>query len=190
MEKLRDTLKYALVDGVLFEELGFTYLGPVDGHDIEDLEKHLKMARHVDGPVVIHVRTVKGKGYRNAENNPDLFHGTGAFDKTTGQPHSRPLEMTYSEFFGRKLIAMAKENPRIVSITAAMCDGTGLRGFEDTFPDRLIDTGIAEGHAVTFVGGLARGGQKPFVAIYSTFLQRGYDQLITDVCLQNLPVVF
>lgn len=190
MEKLRDTLKYALVDGVLFEELGFTYLGPVDGHDIEDLEKHLKMARHVDGPVMIHVRTVKGKGYRNAENNPDLFHGTGAFDKTTGQPHSRPLEMTYSEFFGRKLIAMAKENPRIVSITAAMCDGTGLRGFEDTFPDRLIDTGIAEGHAVTFAGGLARGGQKPFVAIYSTFLQRGYDQLITDVCLQNLPVVF
>lgn len=190
LEKVRDVAKYALVDGVLFEELGFTYLGPVDGHNIQELTEHLEMARSVDGPVVIHVRTVKGKGYRNAEKNPDRFHGTGPFDKVTGMPLHRRLKMTYSEVFGTHLCEMAEKDSRITAITAAMKSGTGLDEFAERFPQRFTDAGIAEGHAATFAGGMAAGGARPFAAVYSSFLQRAYDEIITDVCLQDLPVVF
>ncbi len=189
MEKIRDVAKYALLDGVLFEELGFTYLGPIDGHDIGELIRHLKMARSVDGPVVLHVRTTKGKGYKNAEENPDRFHGIGAFDPVTGHP-KKPAETTYSQVFGQHLTEMAARDERILAITAAMRDGTGLTPFAKAFPKRFVDTGIAESHAATFAGGLAAGGGRPFVAIYSTFLQRAYDEIVTDVCLQDLPVCF
>lgn len=190
LEKVRDTLKYAIVDGVIFEELGFKYLGPIDGHNIEELMENLSLAKACDGPIVMHVITQKGKGYRSAELNPDRFHGTGPFDRETGVPLKKKASPTYSDVFGNKLIEMAEKDDRIVAISAAMTDGTGLTGFEKSFPDRTFDVGIAEGHAVTFAGGLAASGMRPFVAVYSAFLQRGFDEIVTDVCLQNLPVVF
>jgi len=189
LTKVRDSLKYALVDGILFEELGFTYLGPVDGHDIEALLDHLKLADACDGPVVLHVITKKGKGYRNAENNPDVFHGTGPFDKLTGKQLKKPAELSFSEHFGNKLIELAEKDPAITAISAAMIDGTGLRPFARQFPERTFDVGIAEQYAVSFAAGQAKAGMKPVVAVYSTFLQRAYDQLLIDVCLNNLPVV-
>lgn len=186
---IRDHMKYSLVDSVMFEQLGFTCIGPVDGHNISEILEALEMAKEAKNSVIIHVITKKGKGYLNAERNPSRFHGTGAFDKTTGIP-LKESKITYSDIYGNKLTEMAKENDKIVAVSAAMVSGTGLQGFAEAFPSRIFDTGIAEGHAVTFAGAMAVQGLKPFVSIYSTFLQRAYDNIIIDVCLQNVPVVF
>ncbi|MEF9922573.1 MAG: 1-deoxy-D-xylulose-5-phosphate synthase, partial [Anaerovoracaceae bacterium] len=186
----KDRVKYALLSGgVIFEELGITYLGPVDGHNIKELIETLNISKHVSGPVLIHVITQKGKGYRNAELQPNKFHGIGPFDKTTGVPDA-PSTMTFSKVLGEAIIREAKKDNSIVAVAAAMGEATGLGPFAKQFPNRYFDVGIAEGHAVTFSAGLAKEGMKPLVAIYSSFLQRGYDQIIEDVCLQNLPVVF
>lgn len=190
MEHIRDSVKYAIVPGAIFEELGFKYLGPVDGHNIQDLLDILNIAKMIDEPVLIHVVTKKGKGYRNAETNPSKFHGVSPFDPTTGNPLIKYENPTYSTIVGNKLTQLAIENPKIIAISAAMIDATGLRKFQEKFPERTFDVGIAEQHAVAFAAGLALSGYRPVVAIYSTFLQRSYDQLLADVCLQNLPVVF
>lgn len=187
---LRDHMKYSLVDSVMFEQLGFTCIGPVDGHNIEAILEALAMAKEAKDSVIIHVITKKGKGYLNAERNPSKFHGTGAFDKTTGAPLKASSKATYSDIYGNKLAEMARRNDKIVAISAAMVQGTGLQNFSQEFPTRTFDTGIAEGHAVTFAGAMAVEGMKPFVSIYSTFLQRAYDNVIIDVCLQKAPVVF
>ena len=189
---LKNDIKYTLLEhgGVLFEELGFTYFGPVDGHDLEALCDVLERARNLQEPVVIHVITKKGKGYLNAEKAPDKFHGIGPFDPETGELLKRSNRPTYSSVMGKTLIELAAENQDIVAITAAMGDATGLVPFAKAYPGRFFDVGIAEQHAVTFAAGLAKAGMKPVVAIYSSFLQRGYDQIIHDVCMQNLPVVF
>ncbi len=189
-DKMKDSLKYLLVPGILFEELGFTYLGPVDGHQIEAVENALRQAIRTSGPVLVHVLTQKGKGYRPAEADPDAWHGPGPFDPETGQFIKKPGPPTYSKVFGQTLVELAAADERIVGITAAMPSGTGLDLFAKAFPDRYFDVGIAEQHAVTFAAGLAMGGLVPVAAIYSTFLQRAYDQVIHDVCLMNLPVVF
>lgn len=191
MQHMRDSLKYAVLDGIMFEELGFKYFGPVDGHNMEVLLETLSMAKEVDGPVFVHVITKKGKGYKSAEETPSKYHGTGPFDPTTGRQHKNGGSApSYSDVFGNKMVQMAKTNKKIVAIGAAMLEGTGLKGFKEQYPARTFDVGIAEGHAVTFAAGMAAGGYRPVVAIYSTFLQRAYDQMIEDVCLQNLPVVF
>lgn len=188
--KAKDRVKYAIISGgVIFEELGFTYLGPADGHDIEDLIEVLEHAKHVNGPVLVHVITKKGKGYRQAEIYPDRFHGTGPFNAETGHELS-PSKVTYSEVFGRKILELADKDEKITAISAAMCDATGLGGFAVKYPKRFFDVGIAEGHGVTFAAGLACAGFKPVVAIYSSFLQRAYDEILEDVCLQKLPVIF
>ena len=188
--KAKDRVKYAIISGgVIFEELGFTYLGPADGHDIDDLIEVLEHAKHVNGPVLVHVMTKKGKGYRQAEIYPDRFHGTGPFNAETGRELASG-KVTYSEVFGRKAIELADRDEKITAISAAMCDATGLGGFAVKYPKRFFDVGIAEGHAVTFAAGLALSGFKPIVAIYSSFLQRAYDEILEDVCLQNLPVIF
>jgi 1-deoxy-D-xylulose-5-phosphate synthase len=188
---LRDGVKAALVPGMLFEELGFTYIGVIDGHDIDALRDTFRRAFGVQGPVLVHVRTVKGRGYPPAERHPARFHGTSPFAVSTGESLSRPGKaVSYTEAFGRALVTLAHNDQRIVGITAAMASGTGLDLMEDAFPERFFDVGIAEGHAVGFAAGLAAAGKRPVVAIYSTFLQRGYDQIIHDVCLQELPVVF
>lgn len=190
LQHMRNSLKYALLDGILFEELGFQYHGPIDGHNIEELIETLNMAKEIDGPVFIHVHTKKGKGYRSAEEVPSKYHGTGPFDPTTGLQHKTSSDLTYSDVFANQLMELAARDHKIVAISAAMLDGTGLKQFQKKYPSRTFDVGIAEGHAVTFAAGLAKGGYKPVVAIYSTFLQRAYDQMIEDVCLQNLPVIF
>ena len=188
--KVKDRVKYAIISGgVIFEELGFTYLGPADGHDIDDLIEVLEHAKHVNGPVLVHVITKKGKGYRQAEIYPDRFHGTGPFNTETGHELS-PSRVTYSEVFGRKILELADRDEKITAISAAMCDATGLGGFAVKYPKRFFDVGIAEGHGVTFAAGLACAGFKPVVAIYSSFLQRAYDEILEDVCLQKLPVIF
>lgn len=189
VERLKDSVKYMVLPGMLFEELGFTYLGPVDGHSIASLRSILMDADNVSGPVIVHVVTKKGKGYKPAELDPERFHGTGPFNKVTGEPISSP-RITFSEVFGQTLLELAKRDERVVAITAAMGDGTGLREFARKLPERFFDVGICEQHAVTFAAGLAAGGLKPVVAIYSTFLQRAFDQIVHDVCLQKLPVVF
>ncbi|SHI55796.1 1-deoxy-D-xylulose-5-phosphate synthase [Geosporobacter subterraneus DSM 17957] len=190
-EKAKDSIKYFLVPGILFEELGFTYLGPVDGHTIKELKMVFKRAKNIKGPVLIHVLTKKGKGYSYAEENPDKFHGISPFDIETGSVvpsgSGRP---SYSAVFGKSLVDLAKNDPSIVAITAAMPSGTGLNEFAKTYPRRFFDVGIAEQHAVTFAAGLALNGMRPFFPVYSTFLQRAYDQIVHDICLQNLPVVF
>ncbi len=187
---VKDAVKYTLVPGVLFEELGLTYLGPVDGHDMEELIDVFTDARDLAGPVVVHCVTKKGKGYRPAEKHPNRFHGVGPFDKELGTPLKKSAKPDYSAVFGKKLREMARRDDRIVAISAAMLEGTGLDGFAGEFPERTFDVGIAEEHAVTFAAGLATGGKRPFAAIYSTFMQRAYDQVMIDVCMQNLPVVF
>ena len=190
-EQVKDGVKGALVPGMLFEELGFTYIGVVDGHDIESLRAHLRRALAVEGPVLLHVKTVKGRGYVPAERAPDRFHGTSPFAVETGVvPKAPGRPVSYTEAFGRALVALARDDRRIVGITAAMAAGTGLDHLEREFPERFFDVGIAEGHAVGFAAGLAAAGMRPVVAVYSTFLQRAYDQVIHDVCLQKLPVVF
>lgn len=190
MKHARDSIKYAMIDGIMFEELGFKYFGPVDGHNIQELCETLEIAKDYHKPVFIHVITKKGKGYSKAEERPDKFHGIGAFDMDTGEPVKKSDKPSYSKIMGNKLTEMASRNDKIIAVSAAMVDGTGLDGFEKTYPDRIFDVGIAEGHAVTFAAGLAKAGLKPYVAVYSTFLQRAYDQIVEDVCLQNLPVVF
>ncbi|MBI4844019.1 MAG: 1-deoxy-D-xylulose-5-phosphate synthase [Nitrospirae bacterium] len=188
-KKAEDTFKGFIVPGMLFEELGFEYVGPVDGHRIDQLIETFKRFKDFPGPVLIHTITKKGKGYPMAEKEPGIFHGIGPFDVETGEPASSPT-VSYSEIFGRALVELAKNDSKIVAITAAMTEGTGLSEFVRTFPKRFYDVGIAEPHAVTFAAGLATRGVKPVVAIYSTFLQRSYDEIIHDVCLQSLPVVF
>ncbi len=186
----RDKVKYAVIkDGVIFEELGFTYLGPVDGHDVSEMIDALEQTKKLSGPVLLHVITKKGKGYRNAEQNPDKFHGIGPFDIESGEPR-RKSGLTYSAVMGEEAVRLAGSDPRIVAITAAMGNATGLGPFSRVYPDRFFDVGIAEAHGVTFAAGLASSGMRPLVAIYSSFLQRAYDQIVEDVCLQNLPVVF
>ena len=190
LDAAKEKVKYALMPGgVIFEELGFTYLGPVDGHNLSDVIEVLEQAKHAKEPVLIHVITQKGKGYINAEKNPGKFHGVGPFDPETGKP-VKASGLTYSQVFGKTVLKLAEKDSRICAISAAMGEATGLGGFAKKFPNRFFDVGIAEQHAVTFAAGLAKSGMKPIVAIYSSFLQRAYDQIIEDVCLQNLPVVF
>jgi 1-deoxy-D-xylulose-5-phosphate synthase len=191
--RFEEGLKGLFIPGMLFEELGFRYFGPLDGHDLGLLIKTLKNVTHLKEPILLHVVTKKGKGYLPAENDPVRFHGTGPFDIKSGSSLSKdviPAIKTYTEVFSEKLLELAKTDEKILAITAAMPEGTGLDKFRDTYPERFFDVGIAEGHAVCFASGLAKLGFKPVVAIYSTFLQRAYDQLIEDVALQNLGVVF
>lgn len=188
VSKLKTSVKNVIIPGMYFEEIGFRYLGPVDGHDINTLEKLFSRAKELDGPILIHVLTKKGKGYSIAEDNPDKFHGVSAFDLETGKSLVHKKK-DYSKVFGDKLVNMAKKNKKIVAITAAMKDGTGLGEFAAKYPERFFDVGIAEGHALTFAAGLAKEGLIPFVSIYSSFYQRAYDQIIHDICLQELPVV-
>lgn len=191
--RIHKSLKTFFTPGILFEAFRFNYIGPVDGHDIESLEKHLAMAASIDDhPVLLHVLTKKGKGYEPAEKNPAAYHGIGAFDIQTGAPKPRAKDAppTYTEIFGRTLCNLAETDKRIVAITAAMPSGTGTIPFKTKFPTHFTDVGICEQHAVTFAAGLASQGYKPFVAIYSTFAQRAYDQIIHDVCIQKLPVTF
>lgn len=188
-KKAEETVKGFIVPGLLFEELGFQYVGPVDGHKIDQLVETFERFKDFPEPVLIHTISKKGKGYEPAEKNPSIFHGIGPFDIETGTTASSG-KISYSEIFGNYLTKLAKEDKRIVAITAAMAEGTGLSEFVKAFPKRFYDVGIAEPHATTFAAGLATQGIKPVVAIYSTFLQRSYDEIIHDVCLQNLPVVF
>jgi len=192
VNKFEESLKGFFIPGMLFEELGFRYFGPLDGHNLGLLVTRLKNILTIRGPLLLHVVTQKGKGYKPAEENPVKFHGIGPFDISTGEtirPLASPRE-TYTQVFGRKLVELGRHYPDTVAITAAMPEGTGLEAFRDAYPDRFFDVGIAEPHAVCFAAGLAREGLKPVVAVYSTFLQRAYDQLIEDVALQNLGVIF
>lgn len=189
-ERLKDSLKCLVVPGMLFEELGFIYLGPVDGHDLKAVTTILNQSKAKKGPVLVHVLTKKGKGYRPAERNPDRFHGVGAFDPATGEVFKNNKAPSYTEVFGNTLTRLAAADKNILAITAAMPSGTGLNNFARLYPGRFFDVGIAEQHAVTLAAGLAAEGYHPVVTIYSTFLQRAYDQVLHDVCLQNLPVTF
>ncbi|MGF7185807.1 1-deoxy-D-xylulose-5-phosphate synthase [Desulfitispora alkaliphila] len=191
VERLKDSLKYLVVPGMLFEELGFTYFGQIDGHDFDELQAVLKRSKKIKGPKLIHVITTKGKGYKPAEARPEKFHGVGAFQVSTGEIKKKKTNtLTYTQAFSHGLLKLAEQNSKIISITAAMPDGTGLNEFSLKYPKRFFDVGIAEQHAVTMAAGMAADGYKPVVAVYSTFLQRAYDQVIHDVCMQNLPVVF
>ncbi|HOS68666.1 MAG TPA: 1-deoxy-D-xylulose-5-phosphate synthase [Bacillota bacterium] len=190
-EAMRDWMKYLLVPGVIFEELGFKYFGPIDGHDIRKLEDVIRRAKTYNGyPVLIHVVTVKGKGYSIAEDKPDIYHGISPFFIENGELKSKDSRKTYSEFFGDTLLKLADKDNKIVAVSAAMAEGTGLSGFASKYKERFFDVGIAEQHAVTFCAGLASQGFRPVFAVYSTFLQRAYDQIIHDVCMQKLNVVF
>ena len=191
LENIKDSIKYAVInDAAIFEALGFKYIGPIDGHNIEDILESFEILEQIKGPKLLHVITQKGKGYRNAEMNPNKFHGIGPFERETGQILCASENPSYSCVFARKLTELASEDPAVVAVYAAMLEGTGLDIFYKKFPERTFDVGIAEGEAVTFAAGLAKGGLKPFVVIYSTFLQRSYDMMMMDVCMQNLPVVF
>lgn len=189
-ERAKDSIKYFLVPGMFFEELGFKYLGPIDGHNINDMIRELERAKKVKGPVLVHVITKKGKGYKPAEEHPDKFHGSSPFNIDTGKPINISIEPSYSDILGDTLINMANKDNRIVAITAAMPEGTGLSKYKEIHKDRFFDVGIAEQHGVTLAAGLASNNLKPYFVVYSTFLQRGYDQVLHDVCIQNLPVVF
>ncbi len=185
------SFKSFFTPGMLFEAFRFTYIGPVDGHDLPALRRHLQMAAAVeDGPVLLHVRTRKGKGYSPAEKNPTQYHGVGLFTPETGLPVASASLPTFTRVFSNTLVELAEKDKRIIAITAAMPEGTGTNRFRERFPERFVDTGICEQHAVTFAAGLASQGYRPALAIYSTFLQRGYDQVVHDVCIQNLPVTF
>jgi len=188
-DSLKDGVYAALTPGSLFEFLGYTYVGPIDGHNIEFMQEVFAKAKDLEGPVLIHVRTTKGKGYDFAENEPDKFHGIGKFDRATGELIKKPgAAPSYTEIFSNAIIELAGMNPRISAITAAMPSGTGLKAFANVYPERFFDVGIAEEHAMTMAAGMAAAGGKPVVALYSTFAQRAYDQIVHDVCLQNLPV--
>ena len=189
MKKTKSGLKQLFVPGMFFEDMGITYLGPVDGHDIRKLYKTFQEAKRVDHAVLVHVLTKKGKGYVPAEENPSRFHGIVPFDIETGEAKEKSSKDSYTDIFSKVFCDIAKQNDAVVGITAAMADGTGLARVARMFPDRFFDVGIAEEHALTFAAGLAAGGLKPVVAVYSSFLQRAFDQTIHDVCLQNLPVM-
>lgn len=190
LEKARDALKYTIFEKSMFENLGFKYYGPVDGHDIGELTEFLDAAKRIDESVVVHVVTKKGKGFRTIEENPDTFHGIGPFSLDTMKSVSGTDKPSWSKVFGAKLTEMAERDKRIVAVSAAMIDGTGLGDMKQKYPFRVFDVGIAEQHAVSFASGMALQGMRPFVAVYSTFLQRAYDEIMMNVCLQNLPVVF
>ena len=190
LSKAEERLRTLSSEGIFFESLGFQYFGPIDGHNLDELIPALQNLKNLKGPVLLHVKTEKGKGYSFAEKDIDKFHGMSPFDPVNGSKYVTTTKMTWTDAFANALIRIAEENEKIIAITAAMKSGTGLNKFEKHFPDRTIDVGIAEQHAVTFAGGLAISGMKPVCAIYSTFLQRAYDQIIHDVCLQNLPVIF
>ena len=190
IKNAKNSLKHLFVPGMFFEEMGIVYVGPIDGHDVESILTALEAAaRMKNRPVLIHVVTKKGKGYRPAEENPSIFHGVGPFDPRSGEVQETVEEM-YTDVFGNWMIETGKAHEELVSVCAAMPDGTGVKGFAEAFPKRFFDVGIAEEHAVTFAAGLMAGGLRPVVSIYSTFLQRAYDQMIHDVCLNNLPVIF
>lgn len=186
---LKNHIRDSVVDGVMFEKMGYLYLGAVDGHDFKSLLYYLALAKKSKESVILHVLTEKGKGYRNAEINPSKFHGIGAFDVETGALKKTQSENSYSSVFGDKLCSLAESNENIVAISAGMLDGTGLEKFAEKFPNRTFDVGIAEGHAATFAGALGVAGKKPVLAVYSTFLQRAYDNIIIDIALQNSPAV-
>ena len=190
IRKVKSSFKQMVIPGMYFEDMGITYLGPVNGHDIEGLLTVIKEAKRVNGPVLVHVLTEKGKGYGPAERHPARFHGAEPFQIETGIPSKPRTTANYTDIFSTVMCKLGQRDEKIVAITAAMPDGTGLKRFHNMYPDRFFDVGIAEEHAVTFAAGLAAGGLKPVVAIYSSFLQRAYDQIIHDVCIQNLPVVF
>lgn len=189
ISRFKDSIKQFVVPSMLFEDMGLKYIGPINGHDIQTMTEVLEKAKKIEDPVIIHVVTSKGKGYELAEKNPNKYHGVSPFDLESGEAYI-PSEKTYSKVFGDAMIDLAKEDERIVAITAAMPDGTGLKGFAKEFPNRFFDVGIAEAHATTLAAGLASANLKPIFAVYSTFLQRAFDQLIHDVCIQNMPVVF
>ena len=189
IRRIKGSVKNLVLPTSIFEELGFTYLGPIDGHDIHSLLEVMEAAKHIDGPVLVHVITKKGKGYAPAEESPNKFHGTGPFEVATGKKITNPnAPITYTEVFGKTVIELAQEDKDIVAITAAMPDGTGLTPFSKEFPKRFFDVGIAEQHAVTAAAGMAAAGLNPVVAVYSTFLQRAYDSVLHDICMQNLHV--
>lgn len=188
VQKAKRGIKQFVIPKMYFEDIGFRYLGPVDGHNLEALESILKIAKTQQGPILIHVLTKKGKGYKPAEDSPDVFHSTSKFDKLTGEKIGK-AKFDYSKVFGEKLVSLAKENSNIVAITAAMTDGTGLQEFANEFPNRFFDVGIAEQHAVGLAAGLAKAGMIPVVPMYSSFIQRAFDQLVHDVAILNLPVV-
>lgn len=187
---IKDGVRTALVPGAPFEEMGFRYIGPIDGHNLELLTEVFSQVRQMTGPILVHVHTKKGKGYLPAEEAPEKFHGIGKFDAATGECPKKEGAPSYTSVFSDALIELAKTDEDIVAITAAMPSGTGLKAFGKAYPERFFDVGIAEEHAVTFAAGLAAAGKKPVVALYSTFAQRAYDQILHDVCLQKLPVVF
>lgn len=193
VKKIRNTkssIKQLFIPGMFFEEMGIIYLGPVDGSNLEELRKTFEEAKKVDGPVLVHVITKKGAGYLPAERHPARFHGAEPFDIETGIPSNKRTEANYTDVFSTVIKKLGERNDKIVAITAAMRDGTGLKRFANVMPERFFDVGIAEEHAVTFAAGLAKAGLKPVFAVYSSFLQRAYDQILHDVCIQNLPVVF
>lgn len=190
IRKIKSSVKSLVIPGMFFEDMGITYLGPVNGHDITSMIKVIREAQRVKGPVLIHVITQKGKGYVPAERHPARFHGAEPFEIETGLPKNPRTTANYTDIFSTVMCKLGQRNEKVVAITAAMPDGTGLKRFKNMYPDRFFDVGIAEEHAVTFAAGLAAGGMKPVVAIYSSFLQRAYDQILHDVCIQKLPVVF
>ena len=190
LKKTKSGIKQLFIPGMLFENMGITYLGPVDGHDIGKLQDILNKAKKVKGAVLVHVLTRKGNGYIPAERHPARFHGAEPFDIETGLPLNKKKKANYQDVFSTCMVKLGQRNEKVVAITAAMPDGTGLKRFKNIYPDRFFDVGIAEGHAVTFAAGLAAGGMRPIFAVYSSFLQRAYDQVLHDVCIQNLPVVF
>ena len=190
ISRTKSGLKQMLIPGMLFENLGITYLGPVDGHNLGDLVDTLKEAVAADRPVLVHVRTKKGKGYAPAERHPSRFHGVDPFDVETGKSRKKKTQPSYADVFSQVLCEMGAENEKVCAITAAMADGTGCKWFSHLYPSRFFDVGIAEEHAVTLAAGMAAGGLRPIVAVYSTFLQRAYDQIVHDVCLPRLPVIF
>jgi len=190
LKRTKNGLKQLVIPGMLFEDMGITYLGPVDGHNIEQMIRTFNDARRIRHAVLIHVKTKKGKGYAPAERHPARFHGAEPFDIETGLPSHKRTKANYTDIFSTVMRKLGDRDEKVVAITAAMPDGTGLKRFRNMFPDRFFDVGIAEQHAVTFAAGLAAGGLKPIVAVYSSFLQRAYDQILHDVCIQNLHVVF
>ena len=190
ISRTKNGIKQLLIPGMLFENMGITYLGPVDGHDVKALARALKEAKKLDHAVLVHVITKKGKGYEPAEKNPSRFHGVEPFDVLTGESKKEKKNPSYTDVFSKTICQLAEKDPKITAVTAAMPDGTGLKRFSRLYPDRFFDVGIAEELAVTSAAGMAAGGLKPVVAVYSSFLQRGFDQILHDVCIQNLPVVF
>lgn len=190
ISRTKQGIKQLVIPGMLFENMGLTYLGPVDGHDVKQLCKVLLEAKRLNQSVIVHVLTKKGKGYKPAEKNPARFHGVDPFDLSTGKSKKEKLHPSYTDVFAKEICYLAEQEPKIVALTAAMPDGTGLKKFSQLYPHRFFDVGIAEAHAVTSAAGMAAAGLRPVVAVYSSFLQRGYDQILHDVCIQNLPVIF